>query len=420
MTYNGLNPLVRNTDAFGRPCTLDAFGRSRVSNITTLLAGKQSATQDLLNFENATTGTGTANFITADSALQLTAGLAGVGKAQRQSRTYANYQPGKSQLIFMTFTAVSTGMVGAITDRFMRVGYFDDDDGFFFEIESGATPTLSFNRRSSGSNGSTKVAQASWNIDPLDGTGPSGKTLDWQDKSQILYIAFEALLVGSGEMGFVIDGELVPCHLFTFANQDEIVYMAHPNLPVRWEVEDTDGTNPNNGILYAICCSVNSEGGQDPVGSLRGANTGFAAAGHTVGANVRESLIGIRLNPSVADSLHAVVDLVSVSATTSATAQYLWELLLNPTVAGQSWVSVASSPVQYDVSGTTISAAGTLVASGHAGGAQGAAVRGEGFTSLLTRLQRSIAGTPSTLVLAVAPLVGNEEFYGAMNWFEYS
>jgi hypothetical protein len=63
----------------------------------------------------------------------------------------------------------------------------------------------------------TRVAQADWNQDPLDGTGPSGLTLD-SSKAQILYMDIEWLGLGTVRTGFIINGAFVPCHNFDHAN----------------------------------------------------------------------------------------------------------------------------------------------------------------------------------------------------------
>jgi len=76
-------------------------------------------------------------------------------------------------------------MDDAKTNLRQRVGYYGAANGIFLELENAV---LSFVKRSSitGSVVETKVAQANWNVDKLDGTGPSGITLDIT-KAQILF-----------------------------------------------------------------------------------------------------------------------------------------------------------------------------------------------------------------------------------------
>lgn len=431
MTYNGLNPKVRNTDALGRPFTLDAFGRNRVSSLTTVLAGKQVYLGDPLNFENAVTGTGAATYQSLNSATRLAVN-ANADTAIRQSVLRANYQPGKSQLIFVTYHLNDDAAEDPNVRS--RVGYFDESNGIYFQcVGDPSSPTLSVVQRNdslSGSAAETVVNQASWNVDTLDGSGdannPSGKQLQVSFVSNIFYIAFEWLGVGQVECGWVIDGVMCPAHQFNFANATpplfQFVYMRSPNLPVRWEIEATGAVSSPPAELTAICCSVNSEGGEDPVGNARSANTGFGATGQSIGANTRESLIGIRLR-SGGVFKNALVELESINIVATGTATYLWEVHLNPTVTGQSFVdySAADSPVQIDVSGTAVTASGKVLASGYGTGFFGGAVvaANRNLQSLLARLSTTVSGTPNALVLTAAPLTGTEEFYGGLNWFEF-
>jgi hypothetical protein len=73
------------------------------------------------------------------------------------------------------------------------------------------------------------VNQSSWNGDKLDGTGPSGLTLD-PTKAQILWMDFEWLGVGSVRCGFIINGVFYVCHTFNNANLITSVYMTTATL----------------------------------------------------------------------------------------------------------------------------------------------------------------------------------------------
>jgi hypothetical protein len=104
-----------------------------------------------------------------------------------------------------------------------RVGYFGANNGIFLE-QDGTTVNLVKRSYISGSVVDTKVAQASWNGDKLNGTGDSGLTLDLT-KSQIFWIDVEWLGVGSVRCGFIINGEYYVAHTFHHANVLDSVYM---------------------------------------------------------------------------------------------------------------------------------------------------------------------------------------------------
>ena len=94
-------------------------------------------------------------------------------------------------------------------------------------------------------------AQAHFNLDTMDGTGPSGVPLDLT-KSQIFVIDYEWLGVGRVRFGFVFAGAIVYCHDAVFANTVGSVYMSTPNNPLRYQTEATGGSPPAEGEIEGM------------------------------------------------------------------------------------------------------------------------------------------------------------------------
>src|SRR5271157_494548 len=169
----------------------DAFGRLRTATPVFLFDAQfQYSTQPIL-FQTSVVGSGSVAKTANESSLTLSTGgtTSGWG-AINQTKQYMHYEPGKSQQILMT------GVLGAKTSNVRsRIGYFDANDGMYFEQDG--TAGMSVNLRSSvtGSPVNTTVAQANWNFDKMDGTGPSGANLDFT-KTQIYTIDFQWLGVG--------------------------------------------------------------------------------------------------------------------------------------------------------------------------------------------------------------------------------
>ena len=261
----------------------DAFGRLRVSNTATLFEASFTYDTQPLLFEPVTTTGGAV--AQSNSALQLTVDGTADAQAAVQSRQYLPYEKGKSQLVKLT------GVLGAPTAGVRsRFGYFDLEDGFFCEQTGDG---LSLVRRSSttGVLTHTTVPQAQWNVDPLDGTGPSGVTLD-PTKAQILVIDGQWLGVGRVRMGFNIDGLTFYAHEFLHANRATVApYTRSFTLPVRYEIATT--VADVSGSLTAICCDVESEGGLDtPVGF------NFGAANETDVATSTTAVAVLSLRPA--------------------------------------------------------------------------------------------------------------------------
>jgi hypothetical protein len=246
-----MTELRRNFISFADTPNLDAFGRQRVSNPTTLFDSTFLYDLQPLIFEPSVANGATITHSPANaSALLSLDGTAG-GSAILQSKQYHRYVPGKSQLVEMT------GLFGADDGNQRRVGYFDANDGIYFEQDTDGTLYMVRRTSTSGAPVNNEVAQAAWNIDALDGSGPSGLTLD-TSKVYIFGLDFQWLGMGRVRVGFNIDGALVPVHEFLNANVLTTVYMRRGALPVRWEL-----TGDVAASMLATCATVQSEGGDD-------------------------------------------------------------------------------------------------------------------------------------------------------------
>ena len=84
----------------------------------------------------------------------------------------------------------------------------------------------------------TRVAQADWNLDPCDGTGPTGFFLRTH-KIQMAYIDYSWYGAGKVRFGFKDQrGQVVYVHEFIHNNQNTEAYMRSGNLPARYEIEN--------------------------------------------------------------------------------------------------------------------------------------------------------------------------------------
>lgn len=168
-----------------------------------------------------------------------------------QSYEYIPYQPGKSQLIFITFNFQGNSVN---TQKF--AGYCDGDNGIelFYEANK-----VYINLYSQTLNGNQSILQNDWNIDKFDGTGPSGAILN-TTKVQILVIDFQALYAGRVRVGFDIDGIIYYAHEFYHSNIIEYPYISRASLPIRVGMKTT---GISSAKMYFLCSSVISEGGND-------------------------------------------------------------------------------------------------------------------------------------------------------------
>jgi hypothetical protein len=339
----------------------------------------------------------------------LNIGTASGDKVERESKRVFPYQPGKSLQVLQTFC-----FSPAKNNLRQRAGYYSRTNGFYLELDG---TQLSFVERSyvTGSLVETRVLQSDWNIDKLDGTGPSDITLDIS-KAQILFSEYEWLGVGSVRLGFAIDGYFIVAHQFNHANYLTTPYMTTASLPVRYEIENT-GTTSTSSSLGQICTTVISNGGY----SRRTEN--WSAARSTT-ANVSTSyfpLVSIRLAVGREDS---VILPAAASILPTADGSYEWALIRNATITGGTWVAHTPSTgnVEYNITATAMTG-GTEVSVGFLDSTKqstSAVNIGDGLQRFDLQLGRTNAATPvsDTITLALRSLGGNKSGIGSISWVD--
>jgi len=245
---------------------VDSFSKLKVVNPNTLLdlrfftTGVGSNDIDKNTLLSVTDTDDATNFTNSYANASMTIAKAHGGSGgyfKSQSRAYTHYQPGKSMLIYSTGILNNGSNSSGITTR---CGYYDDNDGLFFQLVNG---TISVVLRNGASD--TAVASSSWNVDPMDGTGPSGIQLDFT-KENFFIIQFAWLGVGAIRFGFLFNDDVYYCHYILNSNTLTAPYMDNPNLPVRYELIAAAGGD--TGSMIQGCATVISEGGYNPVGRI--------------------------------------------------------------------------------------------------------------------------------------------------------
>jgi hypothetical protein len=390
----------------------DPFGRLRSSQPTSLFDSKQIYDNQPLLFSEFTANGGSTSYVQAKSCTTLNAGLAVDGRSLRQTRRYFNYQPGKGQLIFTTFN-----LNGGVANVNKKVGYFDDNNGIFLKL-SGSSVSLVKRSNVSGVVFDDEVPQALWEVDTLLGDGPSKQTLDLT-KVQILVVDMQWLGVGAVRVGFSIGQTIVYVHKFEQANIGTTVYMQTPNLPVRWEVQNS-GIPGGATSIDAICCSVQSEGGFNPLCVQRTSSRG-AAGGD---ANTSPlSMISMRLKSSF--NRATVFPLNSSCVTNDTGIDYFGQLILNPVFASPlTFAPVANSPVEISTTQVSVSN-GTVISefygiSGAPGKSGSASITTTSDLNSVLALASDYAGTQDIVTLAVRTLSGTTtgSMFAGIDWLE--
>jgi hypothetical protein len=391
---------------------VDAFGRARVSQPFTLFESTHRYRDNgKISSSNSATGAVVAHNANAglvECTLDTTSG----SFVKRESSRVFSYQPGKSLLIMQSFV-----LAGAKANLRQRYGYFNEQNGLFLQLDG---TELSFIERSNvtGSVVETKIIQATWNVDKMDGTGPSREVLDIS-KAQIMFTDIEWLGLGTVRMGFIIDGEFIHCHSFHHANLIESTYITTATLPVRAEIENT-GTTSSNSILKIVCATVISEGGYELTGKPRTIGQSPINANQynmpTVGTFY--PIVAIRLNPN---NIDAVVIPKEISVMPISSGFYQLKLVTGADIAGATWSNVASdSSVQYNTNNSATFSGGIDQISVYFNSTN-QSVSGTNLGNDVFRYQLerdSFANTPLTFILAVTSSAASANVVGSISWEE--
>jgi hypothetical protein len=408
------NDIINQTVSF-QPTASDAFGRLRTSSPFTLFDSSHRYDDNELWSTLAATG-GTAVFNADQGLVDLNVTAASGSSVTRETIKVFAYQPGKSLLVLNTFV-MSAPKIGLT----QRIGYYGDENGFYLEQEDN---TIALIERSivTGSLVETPVLQNDWNGDKLDGTGPSGITLDLT-KAQILWMDLEWLGVGSVRVGFVINGQFIVCHTFQHANLITSTYITTASLPLRYEIFNTAGTT-GASTLKQICSTVISEGGYELRGKQQSIGTPITAPRTFAVAGTYYPIVGIRLQPT---RLDAIVIATAISLIGLGNGKnYQWRVVNgNVAISGGSWLpALGDSSVEYNLTGTSATG-GRILASGYVNssnqGSPSINILKEALFS--NQLERDgLTGTPYQLVIEIAIDVtgGLSGAYASIDWEEIS
>jgi hypothetical protein len=336
----------------------------------------------------------------------------GAKVTNRSRRSY--YVAGQSHMIAMTFCMQSVPTEVAVVIRSSTSGTPSD---------------------------ANRIVNADWNIDRLDGTGPSGITVDWT-KTQIITIDFQWLGVGRVRIGLDINGTIYPIHRFNNANAVSEVYMSTPHLPCSYVVERlSDNTvrkqvgyfDEEDGIyletinasgdntLMQICSAVFTEG-TEPTSQIKHAMTN-GATGIACTNGVFKHLLSIRpsqLFKGLTNKGMALPISIEVFVEGATPAQVA--ILGDPVFTSETWTSHANSESMMECGigpGIVVNYALSLEHKDSfyvSGAVRGGASAQSAYESY--RMQIDAAGNPDVLSVVAAGLGGTSTCYAVVSWKE--
>jgi len=244
--------------------TRDSYARQRTVSPATLFESDFNDGQETCDWAEAVTATGAVAY----SAPYVTLSApAAADDATWQTRRFMPYQIGKSAMVILhAVLDDGTGAAGDIAEA----GYNDGSDGWLFRFTVGGS--LQVVEQESVDTGSEQaVSRAAFNVDPLDGTGPSGldlsATFDDIAGARMIYWIEVNWAAGSATLGIVYNRAFLPLHRFDDSSPGTVraansslvdPITARADLPLRFYVSGSTG----GIVLRAFGAAMSSDGGQ--------------------------------------------------------------------------------------------------------------------------------------------------------------
>lgn len=386
------------------PFALDAAGNLPVSQ--RIITGNFLQNNDDLPLLFDRVGTGTQTYVDGHVNLNV-----GVGEyVLCQSKSFAPYLAGKPTTVNLTFFGMSH-VVGleqmtGFGSRETSAPYTADFDGFYFGSDGSQYVIFV---RNSATGAQITIPQASWD-DPLDGTGASGETANFNN---FTVLVFDFLFLGgTGLRAYInIGGKKILFNTFKWSNSNTDTIFRSPNQPVFYEVRSTTGS----GGFSQVCASTEVQGSIELVGVNRSVNN----AGIHINANnpnLTYLLKAVRLKSTHRDCFAQINGFTTLALTND---NFLYSVVLNPIIAGAAlaWNSVPDSCIEHasgDNAGANTITGGFILNSGYSNA--NASFRGQ-FRSLI-RLGSTTAGVFDVFALCAQPLTNNLDILGSLDTIE--
>jgi len=313
----------------------DRLRRLRISNRVTLAEHAHTLGKGGRYWDEKITGDASASWDADKWAVISSSGLQDGAKIERQTFRVMQYFKGASALAHWSINFVEAR--AGCTKCFM-VG--DQFNGVGLQL-NGSTLQMLIRSDVSGSVVDITVDQSAWTKDKLDGTGPSGLTLD-VTKEILFEISYAHL--GSGPITLVIHigGKSVVVHEFITSNSTAMPWAKTGSLPMRTEMTNTS-VQGTETTMRLNCASFASESGDVTQGLVLTHSSGTSA----ISVSGTDQIIsGIRLDPNT--RYLSLLPLGYNMKTESGNKFVYWKIVYRPTIVGGVWSDINSVVEKLD------------------------------------------------------------------------
>lgn len=338
------------------------------------------------------------------------------------TKRYIKYRPFRTHEISMS-NILGPGDANCI----QRFGQFTTFNGWYFERQANNYyACIRNNTNQVSGTTTTKIERANWNVDKLDGTGPSGIDLapgsetDGSLENAITWV-IEYVWHGTQGIKFGIQyfDQIIWCHFFRYSASDDVPFARTALLPLKYEMEN-DGALSAATDWYIGPCSFNIEDGEEALGerhTISNMTTGKTISSSSVptyllalrpkatinGSNNRGFLVPINFNIYTTDDV--LVELVYLAQISTAT----WN-----SVGAESIAEYATDVVDANVSNEEVIQ--SVYVSG--GGNSNAQVTTTIEARIFSALDALNSNTPLCIAIRAYKLGGNATSYAALDFRE--
>lgn len=390
---------------------VDAAARLRVSNNHILFSGQLVHADNPLVWDTKVIGGGTAVYNVNESTLTLNVGTASGDRAIRQSKRSWLYRAGQSQNPTMT-----AALLTPVANILKQFGLFDALDGLFFEVNG--TTDIAFTRRSfvTGVAVDDRKVRADWSEDKLDGSGPSGITLNLAN-AQRMVVDLLWHGVGRIRVGFNFGGDIVYAHEFNFANElADVPYMRTASLPIRYEITNTGPSV--GGSLKQMCASVSREGGSEEEGFPSCLHSDVSGVGVLDATQTPRTAISVRLRNS---HMRAFLKPLGAGILNLGNAAIVIKVVINPTLVGGPLGFVddgAGLQVSFDQLEHTVGSGHSIACGSAPGAGPSDTVGALSMLESVLGVASNIDGVSDILSLIVEAAAGTQNLIGFLQMLE--
>lgn len=387
---------------------------------------------------------GTSNYVALSNASRITLSETATN-IHTQTKKILKYRRGQDTLTLMNGCLVEASP--APINTMSRIGMFEDYSivnasypsagsvGAFFQYSTNGTGVESIavvmRRKGAGNTSNdTPIAQANWNIDKFDGTGPSGINLSsatvngqtgvnvW--RTQMTFAIEMKNRTGTTfKMGVLYNNRLLWCHEFVDTSGISLTKDDEPSLPLRWVLRrNVDGTAATGTMLIGTAAVYSmQDNSNDDVRTFSASLSApvFLRTDNSVSGSTIRALMTLRLRPDFVRKSFKVTK-VQLANTDQGIAQ--WALVYNPTrtvIGTDTFANETESIVQRTETESYVSGS-FIIASGYINANCNEVIE---LDEEMPEIMSDPTGIPDIISLQLKVLKGTCNVTASVDWREY-